>query len=170
MTQIGYYSFALTLTIVLRLFPGTVQQISSPFFSTLSTNKNSFLSAFEKYNKILFLGVLITFILINLLSYPAIHWIFEGKYDQSVPLFIILSIGWSFRQLVQLQSAAIFGLGKIHYNAYISLFTFIFNILLYPLALLYYGLIGITYATIPSGITFWLLSRYFYHKAKTEIL
>ncbi len=170
MTQIGYYSFAVTLTVILRLFPGTVQQISSPYLSSLSTNKNDFLGAFKKYNKILFWGVLITFFLINILSYPAIHWVFRGKYDQSIFFFLILSIGWSFRQLVQLQSAAIFGLGKIYYNAYVSLITLIFNIILYSFALINYGLLGIAYASIPSGIVFWLSSRYYYYKAKTEVL
>lgn len=170
MTQIGYYSFALTLTLILRLFPGTVQQISSPYFSSLSTNKDVFLKAFKKYNRILFVGVGITFIVVNLLSYPALHWVFQGKYDESVYFFLILSVGWSFRQLVQLQSAAIFGLGKIHFNAYISLITLIFNVIVYTGSYYTFGLSGIAFATIPSGIVFWAASRFFYLKAKTEVL
>jgi len=73
------------------------------------------------------------------------------------------------RQLVQLQSAAIFGLGKIHYNAYVSLFTLIFSVISIALTLLCWGLKVAAYASILNGVTFALCSAYFYKKARNEV-
>jgi len=169
MQQIGYYSFALTITVVLRLFPGTVQQITTPYFSTLANDKDNFIAAFRKYNRILYAAVAITLV-IALLTVPfLIHWIFTGKYDQSMTYFPLLAIGWSLRQLTQLQSGAIFGLGKIQYNAYISLISLIFNIIVISICLHYFNLIGAAYASILNGLVFILSSRYFYRKAQQEM-
>lgn len=169
MNQIGFYSFALTLTITLRIFPGTVQQIASPYFSSLAHKKDEFSRAFNKYNRILYLGVGITLLAVYTLSEPIIHWVFNGKYDNSIPFFLILAIGWSLRNLIQLQSGAIFGLGKIHYNAYISLISLTSNILIYSFALHNYGVIGMAYASIPSGLIILATSRYYFYKAKTQM-
>jgi O-antigen/teichoic acid export membrane protein len=170
MHSIGFYSFALTLTITLRIIPSTVQQIATPYFSTLVYDKYEFIRTFNKYNKILLLVVVVTLILAWILASPLIHFIFNGKFDASIPFFLILSVGWSIRNLNQLQSGAIFGLGKIKYNAYISLISLIFNIVIYSFSLYFYGLMGIAYASIPSGIMTYLASRYYFQKAKSQII
>ena len=169
MHQIGYYSFALTITVVLRLFPGTVQQITAPYFSTLANNKDNFIAAFRKYNRILYAAVSITLIIALLIVPSLIHYIFAGKYDQSMIYFPWLTIGWSLRQLTQLQSGAIFGMGKIQYNAYISLISLVFNIIFISICLHYFNLIGAAYASVLNGLEFILSSRYFYHKAQREM-
>lgn len=170
MKEIGFYSFALTITVILRLFPGTVQQITSPYFSSMAQNKNEFTIAFKRYNKILYSVVLVTLVLVWIIVPFITHSIFNGKYDQSMPYFILLAVGWSLRQLTQLQSGAIFGLGKIQYNAYISLITLLFNTLIVSISIYYFGLIGAAYASIPGGLVFILTSRYFYNKAYLEMV
>jgi len=169
MQQIGYYSFALTITVVLRLFPGTVQQIASPYFSSLSNEKSGFIIAFQKYNKLLYVTVTGSLVLVLLFVPPLTHWVFNGKYDQSMLYFPMLATGWSLRQLSQLQSGAIFGLGKIQYNAYISLISLLFNIVTISVSLYFFGLIGAAYASIINGFIFTLCSRYFYKKAQSEM-
>jgi O-antigen/teichoic acid export membrane protein len=86
-----------------------------------------------------------------------------------MPYFMLLATGWSIRQLTQLQSAAIFGLGKIQFSVYISLISLSFNIIIYSLALNFFGLLGASYASILSGIIILLASRFFYRKAKNEM-
>jgi O-antigen/teichoic acid export membrane protein len=168
MQQIGYYSFALTITIILRLFPSSVQQITTPYFSSLANQKDNFINAFNRYNKILYTAVTLTLI-VSIIFIPILtHWVFIGKYDQSMIYFPFLATGLSLRQLSQLQSGAIFGLGKIQYNAYISLFSLIFNIVSISLAISVFGLIGAAYASIINGLIFFLLSRYYYKKAQKE--
>jgi len=170
MNEIGYYSFAITLTVLLRILPSTVQQISIPYLSTLSSKKNDFIIVFKRYNKMLYVVVGVTLI-IALISIPyLIHWVFGGKYDQSMPYFTLLAVGWSIRQLTQLQSAAIFSLGKINFSVYISLISLAFNIVLYSIALNFFGLLGAAYASILSGTVILLSSRYFYLKAQREML
>lgn len=169
MHEIGFYSFALTLTVVLRLLPATIQQISTPYFSSLAHQKTDFLIAFKRYNKILYGIVIATLIALWLLVPFAIHWIFNGKYDASMHYFPLLALGWSIRQLAQLQSGAIFGLGKIKYNVYVSLITLPFNIVIISLSLHFYGLTGAAYASVLCSLIFILSSRYFYHKAQNEM-
>jgi len=169
MHQIGYYSFALTITVILRLFPSTVQQIATPYFSSLANDKDNFINAFKKYNKTLYTVVTITLVIALAIVPFLIHWVLSGKYDQSMQYFPFLAIGWSLRQLTQLQSGAIFGLGKIQYNAYISLISLIFNIIVISICLHYFDLIGAAYASVLNGLVFILSSRYFYHKAQREM-
>jgi Membrane protein involved in the export of O-antigen and teichoic acid len=169
MQQIGYYSFALTITVILRLFPGTVQQIASPYFSSLSNEKSDFIKAFQKYNKLLYVTVTGSLVLALFLIPPLTRWTFNGKYDQSMLYFPMLAIGWSLRQLSQLQSGAIFGLGKIQYNAYVSLISLLFNIVTISVSLYFFGLIGAAYASIINGFIFTLCSRYFYKRAQSEM-
>lgn len=169
MPQIGYYSFALTITVILRLFPSTVQQIASPYFSSLANQKNDFINTFNKYNKLLYIVVTLSLIAVLITMPFIIHWIFKGKYDQSMLYFPMLAIGWSLRQLTQLQSGAIFGLGKIQYNAYVSLISLIFSIVVISIFIYIFGLIGAAYASIINGLVFTLCSRYFYRKAQAEM-
>ena len=170
MHSIGLYSFALTLIVVLGLFPSTVQQIAIPYFSALAYQKTEFMVAFKRYNKILYLAVISTLIAAWLMGPLSIKWIFGGKYDASIPYFYLLSIGWSFRQLTQLQSGALFGLGKLNYSVYINLASMIFNIIVFSISLYYFGLKGAAYASIPCGLFTLLLSIYFFKKAKNEML
>jgi len=170
MHQIGFYSFALTITILFRLFPSTVQQITSPLFSSISNQKEQFQIAFKRYNKILYLVVAVTFLAAWLTIPDIVHFVFNGKYDESMHYFPFLALGWSLRQLVQLQSAAIFGLGKIHYNALVSFIVLLFNIIIISISLHFYGLMGAAYASIPGGFVFVCLSRYYFHKAQREMV
>lgn len=165
MQEIGFYSFALTLTIALRIFPATVHQITIPYFSSFKNQKDDFIRIFKRYNILLYVVVAISLLLFVFVIPELISFIFKGKYDASYQYLVLLSIGWSIRNLIQLQSAAIFGLGKIQYNAYTSLFALIGNLIIYPISIYYFGIIGAAYASISSGLIMWMASRYYYHKA-----
>ncbi len=169
MKEIGFYSFALTLTVALRVFPGTVQQIATPYFSSSTHDKVKFMQIFRQYNKQLYIVVISTLIFALIFTPPVINLIFSGKYNNSMIYFYFLAIGWSIRQLTQLQSGAIFGLGKIHYNAYSNLFIAIFNLIAIPIAINSYGLIGVAAVSIPSNILFVIISRFYLRKAASQI-
>ncbi len=169
MKEVGYYSFALTLTVALRIFPSSVQQIASPYFSSFAFQRDEIHKIFKRYNKILIIVIIIT-LLGSLLIVPIfINFIFQGKYDHAMHYFLFLAIGWSIRQLTQLQSGAIFGMGKIHYNALTSLISLIINIILYSAFMYHFGLIGAAYASIPAGIIIYLTSYLFFKKALNEL-
>ncbi|MDD3322401.1 MAG: oligosaccharide flippase family protein [Paludibacter sp.] len=170
MHQIGYYSFALTITVILKLFPSTVQQITIPYFSSMTNQKAEFLKIFKQYNLILYTVIGLSLITILLFFPFLVKWFLNGKYVESSQYFSFLAIGWSLRQLVQLQNGAIFSLGKIHYNVYTSLITLIFNIIAVSISLFYYGMIGATYASVAGGFVFMICSRYFFRKAYNEMI
>jgi len=169
MHLIGYYSFALTITVVMKIIPYTVQQITIPYFSSLAQQKNEFLIAFKRYNKILYLIIAITLFAVLLFVPFLLHMIFAGKYDPSMQYFPFLAIGWSLRLLAQLQYGAIFGLGKINYNVYTSLISLLFNILIISVSLYLFGIMGAAYSSVLGGLVYILCSRYFFRKAISEI-
>ncbi len=169
MTEIGFYSFALTLTVAFRVFPGTVQQISIPYFSSSISDRNEFLNTYRYYNKQLYLVVFGTLLASLTFASPVISYIFGGKYDASMPYFVLLAFGWSIRQLTQLQSGAIFGLGKIHYNAYSNIVVLIINLIAVPIAIHFFGLKGAAAVSIPANLVYVAVSRYFLMKAIKEI-
>lgn len=163
--EIGFYSFALTLTIALKIFPVTVQQIAIPYFSSFDMNRENFLKVFYKYNRLLYIVVFISLILFLAFTPLFVNFVFGEKYNNSFSFLIFLSIGWSIRNLNQLQSGAIFGLGKIKYNAYTVTFVLIGNLIIYPIAIYYFGIMGAAYASISSGIIMWIASGYYFKKA-----
>lgn len=165
MHEIGYYSFALTLTVTLRIFPATVQQMATPYFSGFSADKDQFKTIFTKYNRLLYVVILVTLALALLAGSFLIKTIFSGKYDAAIPYFMFLCVGWSIRLMTQLQSAAIFGLGKLHYNAWISLISLIFNVILYVIFVRNFGAIGAAWASIPAGVVILVTSRIFMNRA-----
>ena len=169
MKEIGFYSFALTITVILKIIPSTVQQITIPYFSSLSGQKNEFMLAYKLYNKQLYIIIAVTLLAVLLFVPSLLHFIFAGKYDPSLQYFPFLAIGWSLRMLSQLQNGAIFGLGKIHYNVYTSLITLVFNVIIISISIYFFGLPGAAYASILGGMVFILCSRYFFRKATNEM-
>lgn len=169
MHQIGFYSFAATITVIFRLFPNTVQQITIPYFSSLAKNKDDFSVVFKRYNKILFRAIGITLIAALLITPSMVNLIFSGKYDESMRYFPLLAISWSIRQLAQLQNGAIFGIGKIQYNVYTSVISLFFNIIFTCISLYYFQILGAAYASILGSFVFYLSSSYFFNKAKREL-
>jgi len=165
MHEIGQYGFALTLTVALRIFPSSVQQIASPYISGFSGTKSEFKKIFVKYNRLLYIVVGVTLLLALLLIPPFINLVFGSKYNGSVFYFSVLAIGWSIRQLTQLQSSTLFGLGKINYNAYVVIISLAFNMTLYPVLIYFWGLQGAALGSIFSGIVILLVSRFFLQKA-----
>lgn len=163
--ELGYYSFALTLTVALRIFPSTVQQITLPYFSEKGKNKDEFMALFSRYNRLLY-GVVVLSLLAFAGVLPMIlEFIFGDKYASSVPYLYILGIGWSIRSLVQLRSSALFGLGKIEYNGYTSLITLGFNLICFPVMIYFWEMMGAAIATILSGIMINLSAGYYFRKA-----
>lgn len=159
--EIGQYSFALTLTVLFRMLPATVQQITIPYFSNLSVNILELTKAFKKYSKILTIIIIVTLIVATIFIPPFIKLIFAGKYDRSMAYFIPLAIGWSIRQYNQIQSAVLFGAGKIGYIAKTQLVTLIFNVTVVLIALNVWGLKGAAYMSILcSAFVVLLLGRY----------
>lgn len=150
--DLGYYSFAVTLILGLRLITATVQQITTPYFSEKSMEINEWKRIFKKYNNLF----LLLSIVISILAYfgigPVLHFLFSGKYDASAPYFQLLTITWFIRNLYVLRGVAIWGLGRINMNFYASLIAFPVNVGIMYLAISKYSTIGAAYGSIASAM------------------
>lgn len=164
LTEIGYYSFALTLIVALRIVPATVQQISNPYFSENGTNKSIVHQHFVRYGKLLLLIIILSFIAF-LVIVPLSIQTFFSSYTPSIPYLIPLAIAWSIRQYNKIIAAALFGMGKINYIAYTQLISLIINIIVIPLSLKQWGLVGVSWSLIPCFCLNVLVMYLFYKKA-----
>ncbi len=117
---IGYYAFAKIFINILRLAASTVQQSTNPFFSSLADQPIKFLDRFKKYNRIMFITTFTGTIVLALVVPLFIKLLFSA-YNDSIPFFLILITGWFFRSNTYLPASALFGLGKISINFFISL-------------------------------------------------
>ncbi len=168
MREIGFYSFALTMCIALSIFPYSVQQITKPYFSNLKTNKEEFMKIFRRYNRMMYAAVLAILALFLLFVPPFVNFVFKGKYASSMNYLPYLAVGWSLMHVMHLKGAALFGLGKIKYDAYISLISLGVNLISYPILIYYLGLMGAAYASIISGVVMLSTAWYYFKKAVRE--
>lgn len=163
MVQFGYYSFAVTLMVVLRIIPQTIQQVTIPYFSEKSNNRELWLSSVKKY------FILSQFINITIVSFVfffsplIINFLYNGKYDNSIFYFKIILIGWFFRGAYNILGAAIIGLGDIRFNFINGLIIAILNSFLMFFLIKYYNIQGAAWANAIGGIfAFLIISIRFY--------
>lgn len=168
MREIGYYSFALTMCVALTIFPYSVQQITRPYFSAFKSDKEEFMKIFKRYNRMMYIAVLAILAAFLLIVPPLIDWVFKGKYATSMNYLPYLAVGWSLMHVMHLKGAALFGLGKIKYDAYISLISLGINLISYPIMIYYLGLMGAAYASIISGVVMLSTAWYYFRRAVRE--
>lgn len=163
--EIGYYSFALTMTVVFRLFPATVQQITIPYFSKLTADSDKFILIYKRYSKLLLSVIALTCVAALIVIPFFIDLIYKGKYNASIPYFIPLAIGWSILQYNQIQAAALFGIGKVSEIAKSQFIMFIINAIIIFFAIQIWGLMGAAYASILCSTINVLILRYYFNRS-----
>ena len=161
-TEIGYYGFAMTLVMGLRIITTTIQQVSSPFFSEKSENKQNSIIKYNYYNRILVISSIIIGIFVILISPIIINFVFNSKYDNSIFIFQLLVTAWVIKNFYSLKGIVLWGFGLININFYNSLQTLIISIIPTFFLIKYYNVIGAAYSTILSNIIgYFIVSFYF---------
>ncbi|PHS40063.1 MAG: hypothetical protein COB07_04935 [Sulfurovum sp.] len=125
---LGYYSLATIFLLGLNYVTGTVQSITTPYFSEKSNNEIEFMRVYKKYYKLLslvsiFIGLLALFIVPYL-----IYFIFGEDYHDAGIYFQILVFKYIFWSNFALIGIAIWSLGKIKINFYLSVMTLVISI------------------------------------------
>lgn len=162
--MLGYYSFALTMTMVVRMFTSTVQQIISPYFSEKANNITELKKAYKKYNK-LYIASSSTIIFILFIIFPfIIDLIFSNKYHNSIPFFKLLLIATFIQNIYTIKGYILFGIGKIDLNFYSSIITTLFNLFIVYVMLINYDILGVAYGMIISNIFSFFIMYIFYNK------
>lgn len=166
--EIGYYSFALTIVIIFKILPSSVQQITIPYFSNIESDKGRFIRAYSKYSKILIFAIVLTCLIMIVIAPFLIDLIFKGKYNPSIQYFFPLAVGWSILQYNQIQAAALFGLGKVTEIAKSQLIMFFINLLLVFISVELWGLLGAAYVSIICSLLNVSILRYYFLSSMKE--
>jgi len=163
-TMVGYYSFALTMTMIPRMFTSTVQQIISPYFSEKSQNVNELKVAYKKYNAIYVTSSSLIIIILFLFFPFIIDFLLSNKYHNSIIFFRLLLIAYFFQNLYTMKGYTLFGIGKINLNFYSSIIITITNLVIVYLMIIKYSILGAAYGMIISNMVSWLVSNLFFDK------
>jgi O-antigen/teichoic acid export membrane protein len=147
--MVGIYSVSVTMAEILFHLPNAIGTI---LFSKVS---NASIDEANKDTPVICRNVfLVTFILALLLTFTA-HFIFpllfSNRYEESITPFLILLPGTLLLSISKVLANDIAGRGKPIINMYISIFTFIVNIILNILLIPHYGIWG---AALSSTITY----------------
>lgn len=145
---IGYYSFALTLTMINYIFTNTVQQIVVPHLSEKSSNKNELNKILKKYENINLVVSIIISVVLSIIVPFSINLLFGLKYIQSIPFFFVLLIAWLFQNSVTFKGYALLGTGKISFNLIISSINLFVGFSVSYLFMTKYGIMGLAYGKL----------------------
>jgi O-antigen/teichoic acid export membrane protein len=164
-TAVGYYSFALTILVVANIFTATVQQIATPHLSEKSSNKSEFKKIYKRYGNINIKASVIIAIGLVLFAPIAINLIFMGKYDQSIPFFLILTGAWLFQNIASFEGYTLWGAGKIGYNLLTYIIILFLGFIISYFFMIKYGIMGLAYGKLAISFISIFIVRIIFKKA-----
>lgn len=160
---VGFYMFAITLISIFQLVPSSIQQVAMPFFSDKSAVFSQWFRVYKKYNKINhflipFMGV------IGMAVIPIfVHYAFDGKYDESIVFFLLISVGWIIKSMNTMKGTALMGMGLFRLNFHSSLAALLISLPIAWWIIADYQIAGAPYARIIIGIisyvSTWIIFR-----------
>ncbi|MFZ4798393.1 MAG: lipopolysaccharide biosynthesis protein [Bacteroidia bacterium] len=148
---IGYYSFALTMTMINYIFTTTVQQIVIPHLSAKATNKNEIKVVTKKFERVNNIASIFIVIFLVIVVPILVKLIFGSKFEQSIPFYIVLVFAWFFQNTVTFKGYTLLGTGKIKYNLIISIINLFFGFSISYLLMNRYGIMGLAYGKLISN-------------------
>jgi O-antigen/teichoic acid export membrane protein len=161
---LGDYGLATVFIFAINQITGTVQSISTPYFSEKANNKQEFLRIFKKYQKLLIiLSATVTIICIAIM--PIIFKIlFPGRFLMSSIIFQILCFRYFFWSCYALVGVSLIGLGQMQYNFYVSVINVFITLIISIPLISNYSVIGAAIAQAISGFSAMLITYInFYH-------
>lgn len=129
--EFGFYGFALTLIAGLRIITYTTQQFVTPYYSEFSSDDKQILKAFKKSNRIFGAAIIVVGLLSVLLVPILIHFLFRGKYDDSMFYFQVLTLSWAIRSWVSLKGPFLLAIGHLKETFKMSLIILLITIIPY---------------------------------------
>ncbi len=168
-TEIGYYSFAITIIGIFRILPSTIWTMAAPHFSSKMENTGEWMNTYRKYNRLIFIASLAITALSALIIPFILKYFLHGKYEQSGIYFVLLVIAWGIRNLFVIKASVLFGMGKINYNFYSSLIFLIAGGIAIPVFIHFWQVAGASAAVILATIIGLVSVNYFFARAKKEL-
>ncbi|MGG3671398.1 oligosaccharide flippase family protein [Bacillus nitratireducens] len=163
--EIGYYGIAQLIITSMMIIPNTLNQIMIPYLSEKSDNEKEIkkiLSSYQKRMRILIFSLFVATYFIVPAFMPVV---FGEKYSNSIVYFRILLVGMVFWSLYSPKGITLVSIGKVDYNFYTSMCTFIINILLNIVLIIKFDVMGAALATMLTYFITIFFNNYFFKKA-----
>jgi O-antigen/teichoic acid export membrane protein len=159
---LGLYSATLVPAQIFNILARAAKYVWVPEFGRSDRTRFRFLTA-----AVALLAVVMS-IGLYLAAEPIMHLLYNGRYDQGVPLLRILAISGMFRLLYSLSSSLIVGrLGQdaLLAHLYITVFSMVLYVGLLAALLMYQGVLGAAWALLIATVfravaSYWIVSRY----------
>lgn len=155
--EIGFYGFALTLISGLRIVTSTAQQFVTPYYSEFSSNNTQILKAFKKSNKIFGATIIAVGVLAVFVAPIVIHYLFLGKYDNSMFYFQVLTLSWAIRSWVSLKGPFLLAIGYVNVAFQIALIVLLITVIPYWYLVKFYQIQGALYGQVFVAIVFFIV-------------
>lgn len=162
---IGFYSFALTLTLGMTIYRTTVNQIVVPYLSNLSGKFDILQQKAKSYGKINLLASVVISVLFIVLAPIFIKIVYGEKFNNSLLFFFILCLNEMFYCISSFKGYTILAIGEIKYNFYGSIVSGIISLILSLVGLKLYGLVGLATGKLISNMLYCLIVLFIYRQA-----
>ena len=169
-TAIGYYSFALTLTLGMTIYRNTVSQIVVPYLSNASGNFEALQQKSKSYGKINFFASTLIAAAFLLVVPFLVKFIYSDKFDNSMMFFFILCVSEMFYSINSFKGYTIFAIGEIKFNFYESIIRGSLSLILAVIGLYLYGLIGLALSRLVTNAVGIFIVNYIYKRALLHYL
>lgn len=162
---IGFYSFAITLTLGMTIYRNTVSQIVVPYLSNVSGNFGLLQQKTRNYWRLnIYASVLIAVAFILAVPF-LVKMVYADKFANSIVFFFILCISEMFYSINSFKGYTIVAIGEIKYNFFESIIRGVISLLLAVIGLYLYGLIGLAFSRlITNGLEIFIVN-YIYKRA-----
>lgn len=161
---LGDYGLATVFILAMNQITGTIQAISTPFFSEKSGTRVEFMRVLRKYQRLL----IVVAAIVTITAIITIPWfvklIYANKYPMAGVFFQILSLRYFIWSCYALLGVALIGLGRMKDNFLASAVYVPITIILSAIFIIAWGPIGAAYAQAAAGFCSLLVTYlYFQH-------
>jgi O-antigen/teichoic acid export membrane protein len=163
--SIGFYSFALTLTLGMTIYRNTVNQIAVPYLSNMSRELDVLQQKAQSYGRINVFASLCLAILFIVAVPILVKIVYKEKFDNSMVFFFILCLSEMFYSISSFKGYTILAIGEIKYNFYGSLISGLLGLLFSLIGLKFFGLTGLATGKLVSNLLFCVIVIFIYKRA-----
>lgn len=162
---IGFYSFALTLTLGMTIYRTTVSQIVVPYLSNISGGSQALQKKAKVYGRInIYVSLLLTVAFVLLIPI-LVKFIYAEKFTNSMVFFFILCVSEMFYSINSFKGYTILAIGEIKYNFYGSVISGMISLVLSFVGLKIYGLIGLAIGKMLNNAIYCIIVNVIYKYA-----
>jgi O-antigen/teichoic acid export membrane protein len=160
-SEIGYYSLATIFILAATQVTGTVQSISTPYFSEKASDEKWFRNKLIKTQFQMTILSIFVAVGIIVMASVIVPLIYGEVYKASLNYIFVLLLKYILFSSYAIIGVAILGLGMVHYSLIIVCFTTIINGFLSYYLLNNFGVVGVAWAQVITTFIGFILAIIF---------